>query len=243
MFISFLQHSIEDTANLIGNLEEPTVNVGAKERKTSESPEHLKSTSPIQIPLLGRPQSFGLANSGGIFSFKEHNVTMTFPNGAVTKPAELQMGVLFTGPFRFPSNVTQVSPILWFGARNKKPVKFSRAFEASLPHCIDCSQPGEYNNLGFVKATHDSSFSDKPFVFSEVPVEQTSFTRNKGSIYIKQCCFVCIVHKVPEKALEKTNFCLLNTMSKPFEAKFELNFCVVHGLRTCIEVSYGLRYF
>jgi hypothetical protein len=171
-------------------------------------------------------------------------VTVVFPDETVAKPTELQMGVLFTGPFRLPSNTTQVSPILWLCGMSKKAVKFSKAFEASLPHFIDCSQPDEIGNLAFLKATHDSSFSDKPFVFSEVPAEQTSFTGNRGSVYIKQCCFVCIVHKVPEKVLEKTNFCLVSTVPRQVEAKLELNFCVVYALRTCTEVMiimYQLR--
>lgn len=200
----------------------------------TQPPEQDSSVSPVLLPsLIGKPKSFGFTSAGGTFRFREHNVTVVFPSGAVTKPTEVQMGVLFSGPFRFPSNTTQVSPILWLCAKTKK---FSRSFEASLPHFIDCSQPSEVGNLMFVKATHDSSFSDMPFVFAKVPVDQTSFTGSKGSVYTKQCCFVCIVHKVPEKVLEKSNFCLVRTEPRTIEAKFELNFCVVHALRTCIEV-------
>lgn len=225
------------TATRIGDPEDLVVDFAKGHSNTPPISDHASSASPILLPsLIGKPKSFGFTSTGGTFCFKEHNITVVFPSGAVTKPTEVQMGVLFTGPFRFPSNTTQVSPILWVCARNKKTTKFSKAFDASLPHFIDCSQPGEVANLVFVKATHDSSFSDKPFVFAEVPVDQTSFAGSNGSVYIKQCCFVCIIHKVPEKVLEKTNFCLVSMVPRPIEAKFELNFCIVHALRTCIEV-------
>lgn len=237
-----MQRDMEATASRIHNLGDPVV-ANEEEEPTlpqdSESliPDHPLPIFPILIPLLGKPKSFGFASAGGTFSLKEHNVTVAVPSGAVTKPTEVQMGVLLSGPFKFPSNSTLVSPILWLGVRSKKTMKFSRAIEASLPHFIDCSCPGEISNLAFVKATHDTSFSDRPFVFTEVSVDQTSFTGSKGSVYLKQCCFVCIIHKDPKKVLEKTKFCLVSTVPRPVDARLELNFCVVHSLRTCIEVS------
>ena len=238
---------MEATASRINSLGDPAVakEVGSTfpQRSGSPIPDHPLPTSPILIPLLGKPRSFGFASTGGVFSLKEHNVTIAVPSGAVTKPTEVQMGVLLSGPFRFPSNTTLVSPILWLCARSKKALKFSRAFETSLPHYIDCSCLGEINNLSFAKATHDIAFSEKPFVFTEVPLDQTSFAEGKGSVYLKQCCFVCIIHKVPEKVLERTNFCLVSTVPRPIDARLELNFCVVHSLRTCIEVSIICSYF
>lgn len=198
--------------------------------------DRLYSIPHNQLPFVGSIKTLECTNTGGTFNLDKHSVSIVVPNGAVAKSVEVDAGILLTGPFKFPINTTQVSTILWLCARTKKSLKFTKPIEVRLSHFIDCSEQDEVGNLAFVRATHDSSLSDKPFVFSEV-TDPTTFVNNKGSVFIKQCGFVSIVHKAPKMVLEKTNFFLVNTVPKQIlESKFEMNFTVVYGLKTCIEV-------
>ena len=171
------------------------------------------------------------------FYSKEHNISILIPKGALSKPTTIEVGVMMTGPFCFPENTELVSVILWLCSSTKKPMKFSKPMEITLPHFIDCSDREDYMDLAFMKANHNSNLSDKPFVFAEVP-DQVSFNNKSGTLKTKHACFLCIVHKVPSKVFEKANFCLIQTIPRCIiESKFEMNFCVSYALKTCIEVS------
>lgn len=199
--------------------------------------QHCYSISDDPLSFIGKTSIFECTGSGCTLLLNEHGITVVIPPGAMTKPAEIEVGVLLSGPFKFPSNTTQVSVVLWVCAKNRKSLKLSKPIEVNLPHFIDCSNPQEINKLAFVKATHDSLLSERPFTFTEVSDSAVIFGDGKGTVFMKQVGFFCIVHKVPERVPEKANFCLISTMPKHItEIKFEINFYVVYSLKTCIEV-------
>ena len=165
----------------------------------------------------------------------KHNISLVVHGGAVTKTVEVECGVLVSGPFRFPRHTLPVSVILWFGTKSKKSISFSKPIEIRLPHFIDHSSPLESDNLVFVTASHDSFFSDKPFIFTEVGGD-VNIDSTKGYMHTKNFGFYTLVHRQPRRALEKINYCIMRTTPRTTESNFEMNYCIVHSLKTCTEV-------
>ena len=164
---------------------------------------------------------------------------MIIPSGAVSNGAvDVQVGILLSGPFSFPPDVTPVSPIVWLCAANSSEAfKFSKPIQITLQHYVDCSTSGG-KSLSFFKAAYDST-TDKDFVFKEVDSNHSKFAQVNGTLTTKSCAsFVCIADKDPQNdMLEKSKYSLVYVIPKTLTNTFTMHFCLTFDLKTCIEVG------
>ncbi len=196
--------------------------------------------SACPLPFVGQNVTLKYSGDEVNFVWKEHGIAIRIPKGALPCPTTIELGVLLDGPFRFPQNSKLVSTILWICGKKRKQLNFLKPIKIDLPHIIDCSNPEQSKNLTFAKAAHDSSLSDRPFVFNEIS-DSTYFGTRSGTLSTKHACFLCILHKVPSQVIKNANYCLIKVFPKGAAPDmFEMNFCVTYALKTCIEVRFSL---
>lgn len=174
-----------------------------------------------------------------MYTSKEHGIRVVIPAGAISKGTlYIKVGVLLSGPFTFPTGVKPISPILWLCAMENQSYKFSKPIIITLPHYVDCDSPEEERNFAFTKAAHSESFVDHEYVFKEFSSDTAKFSQGSGTVTTKHCSLMCIVHKEPKEIIvEKSNYCLVSLIpNRILSSTFNMHFCLMVNLKTCIEV-------
>lgn len=201
--------------------------------------EHTNHPLSAPLPFVGQTSTIHCTSLGYRFLSKHHSLSITIPAGALSKPTDIEIGVLLSGPLQFPDSVVPVSAVLWLSTKNSKPLKFSKLVQISMSHCIDFSKPEEAKNVVVMKANIHDSIIEKPFEFTDIS-EPAKFLNRRGNFSTKQTSLFCIVHRVPSMVVEKANFCLISTCTMPKSVmdsnRYEMNFCVSYGIKTCIKV-------
>ena len=200
---------------------------------------HAECTAPLQgVPFIEEISSHTCDHRGATLSI--HDITVTIPPGAIPDEvtAHIEMGVTLYGPFKFPDNHQQVSPILWFCVQ--KDVKFLLPLTFRLPHVLaDTSQA----NITFAKAghlTYQDTMKRNMFTFEPVHNRESDFTKESGYGYLssKHCCFLCLSAEnniTKDLALQK-GYCLHILIEKRSPAYYRILLVFTYFLSTCFEV-------
>ena len=175
------------------------------------------------------------------------DVRVTIPPGAVPDGVviNIEMGVALYGPFKFPDNHQQVSPILWFCIREDVQLLLPISFK--LPHVVTDTS---LIKLFFAKANHteytyDSTMKREMFIFKTLTDEKSNFTncnlaeRESGYGYLsaKHHCFLCIEAQISKKLALEKGFCLHTLIKKINSSSYNILFLCTYFLQTCFFVS------
>ena len=171
------------------------------------------------------------------------DIKVTIPRGAIPDgvTAHLEMGVAMYGPFKFPENHQQVSPILRFCI--KEDIELLLPIVFTVPHIIkDITRV----KLSFAKANHlefnyDPVFDRRMFSFKTVNDSKSGFTSpydksGYGHLSTKHSCFLCIQAETrKDLALEK-GYCLHTLIEKVDSSTYRILLICTYFLQTCFEV-------
>ena len=186
----------------------------------------------LEVITCGQP--------GGVFHSKSNNVTITIPEGAIPSDVHsvnLKFGVALLGPFVMPgSEVKPVSPFVWICIEVAE-FTFNKPIMVILPHSIGCDTEQDCEALMFMKADRYVDEEGK-FLFRKSD-EKSRFRphRMKGTLITQHSCFLCITSKVASTTVLNANYCLMMAMPSRQEARFEVTFCIMYLLETCMKVS------
>ena len=188
------------------------------------------------------------------YSLNEHNFTVKIPKGALKKrgTTEIQVGLLVHGPFTFPEQSRNVSPILWLCAIPE--TKLRKPIQITLPHCMTKGltgslkrKTGEENmTLQFasasLKSSHSSRLHKRQFEFMSAEGEE-SFSETSGILYTKHLIPVCIMasciktSSIGREISLHGNYCIVPVTPRARERDWSIHFCVTFNLHSCIQVN------
>jgi hypothetical protein len=181
-------------------------------------------------------------NNGLEFSIAEHDITLRIPKGAVSAGTtiHLEIGVTMYGPFNF-VKTRPISPIFWLCIRED--ASLEKPLQIILPHFLPglTSENSHFYGVRFAKATHhqSSAAEEVTYDFSRCetkPYFASSGFRHYGILQTKHCCFYCIEAKFTPELAHEADYYLaqIELSSNP---KYEIHYCAIYFLETCIRVS------
>lgn len=181
-------------------------------------------------------------NNGIEFSIAEHDITLRIPKGAVSAGTtiHLEIGVAMYGPFNF-VKTRPISPIFWLCIRED--AHLQKPLQIILPHFLPglTSENSHLYGVNFAKASHHKSSAAEQvaYDFSKCetkPYFASSGFRHYGILQTKHCCFYCIEAKFTPELAHKADYYLVQIefSSNP---KYEIHYCAIYFLDTCIRVS------
>ena len=244
--------AIKQLTNKVKHLknEKEAIQIALEKRQTqilSHSKFFEEAKVQAKIPFLHH-QLLECDFSGKELHIEDHDITLTIPEGAVTKGKRLylEVGVAMYGPFIFPTRDAQpISPILWLCPLDGD-FAVNKPIQIKLPHFLTglSTERLQDHGVGFMKANHTDKIIDrhgqiyykfqnsegsKKFISNDI--ESKSF----GILTTKHCCFYCIeAKKSPIMTLDATYYLIrIENSSHP---NYEVHFAAICYLKTCLEV-------
>lgn len=194
------------------------------------------------IPFLGPTTFIKCDSSGGVYHDPVHDFSVRIPETAVPEGASItiEIGVMLSGPFQFPTDLKPVSPIVWLCVRNQENFEFVKPVQIILPHYLHIASQDDLNRLQltFLKAKHAVS-DNSLYQFTQAEGTATIEVQStQGTLSTKHFCFLCIAAKLSPEDTDKVNYCLVQVQPCTLEtSSWMVYFCVAYFLQTCIEVS------
>ena len=234
--------------------------------KTSSDFDHDRSSGSISFTLS--PTMLRYEGEELEYHSKEHNFSVKIPKAALKKrgTVEIQVGLAIHGPFTFPENTRNVSPILWLCAIPES--KFRKPIQVTLPHCILDGRPGslkrrrtdENLSLLFASANLKSSSSSssssgkncgkRNFDFDQAEGEDFVFSSTQDSLscsfstkHLSPLCIVASCGRMLDVVREIAShavYCVVPVVPVVPVGMREWNvhFCLTFNLPTCVQVYY-----
>ena len=199
------------------------------------------------------------------YQSQRHNFSIRIPKGALKKKGtvEIQIGLAIHGPFTFPEQCCNVSPILWLCSIPD--TKFRKPIQITLPHCVtDARLPASFRRrrlegcdgiaLQFTAASlksGSSSSSNKARVkqqFEFHPTEGEELitaepSSMSGVLSTKHLSPLCIVascgksHDLPREVALHAIYCIVPVIPATISGReWNVHFCITFNLNTCIQV-------
>lgn len=212
-------------------LKQSTIGCSLEHEQVDIVPECIRPTATLQ----------NCTSAGVHFNDEAHGFTLKISKGAIPDGEKLtiDIGVALYGPFLYPEGFRPTSPVFWLCVRGHKSYKFQKPVEVTMQHflSIDSTIDVTSTGLSFVKAGHDVNPQGK-CSFSMLKEAQYFETGSHcGSLLSKHFCYLCIVGKINELTLLKSNFCLFGTLPNTFvyDKPMYVFFFVTYFLATCLE--------
>ena len=220
--------------------------ISTGKENTSQSRYFNEAKSQANIPFLHH-QVLECDSSCQEFYIEDHDITLTIPEGAVTKGRKLylEVGVAMYGPFIFSRDVQPVSPILWLCPLNED-FAVNKPFQIKLPHYLTGLSTGKLQDLGvgFMKANHAKKidhcgkihYKFQDFNEGSISFISNGFESNAfGIMTTKHCCFYCIkADKSPLLSLDATYY--LIRIENSLHPQYEVHFAAIYYIKTCLKV-------
>ena len=198
------------------------------------------------------------------YSSEEHNFSISIPRAALKKrtPIEIQVGLAIHGPFTFPENSRNVSPILWLCSIPD--TKFRKPIHVTLPHCIADARPGSLKrrrtedglSLQFASANLKSGTTatsktcgKRQFEFNQADGEDfvvssyQNSTKMICSFSTKHLSPLCVVascgrvHELSREISLHAVYCVVPVVPRAISGReWNVHFCVTFSLPTCVQV-------
>lgn len=190
---------------------------------------------------------------------REHNFSIKIPKGAVKKPAtvEIQVGLAIHGPFVFPENSRNASPILWLCSIPD--TKFRKPIHITLPHCIAEARSGSLKRRKYdegvclqfasasLKPASSKSRGRREFEFSPADGEEEIHCGPEadmsGAIATKHLSPLCIVascgkmNAVMQEMTLHAVYCIVPVIPITVTGRqWSIHFCITFDLPTCVQV-------
>ena len=197
-----------------------------------------------EVPFLYH-QVLECGYEGLTHTISDHDVTITIPEGAVSKgdTVHFELGVSLYGPFRFPENVRPISPVIWL-CLLEEDYDLKQTFEIHVPHFLMhlTKQRIWYHQVHFAKANHnyiEMNNKRTTYTFQQLDSQPYFVTKDDKPFAIlrtKHCCFLCLEAKKSQQLTKDTKYCLVRIDCSPYK----VNFLATFFLKTCLKVRlYG----
>ena len=182
-------------------------------------------------------------NNGIEFTIGEHDITLRVPKGAICvgETIHLEIGVAMYGPFNF-VETRPISPVIWLCIREE--AKLQKPLQIILPHFLPglTNENSQLYDVGFAKAAHHNYSSEAEQVtynFSKCETKTyfaSNGSRHYGIFQTKHCCFYCLEAKYTPELAKSADYYLaqIESSSNP---KYEIHYCAIYFLDTCVRVS------
>lgn len=178
-------------------------------------------------------------SSGLEHTFKDHDITLRIPEGAVAEnqAINIEVGVAMYGQFIFPNDTQPISPIVWLHLESGE-MKIEKPFQLILPHFLIGLTKDQLreHNVCFGKASLIYGIEDDDMKYEFKPCECKPLFASIGKksyaiLQSDHSCFYCLqANKTPE-LVQDASFCLtriisLQTNEVYFIATYFLNVCI-----------------
>ena len=188
------------------------------------------------VPFVQDVEYHTCDKNGATFSILDHDIEVTIPPGAIPDGvvAHIEMCVAMYGPFIFPKNHQQVSPVLWFCIKEDIDLLLPIVF--TVPHIIS---DVTHVPLSFAKANHlHISYDPKFFFFKPVTNVNSSFVFKSGygQLSTRHPCLFCIQAKTSKDLALEKGFCLHTLIEKVDSSTYRILLLCTYFLKTCFEV-------
>ena len=196
--------------------------------------------------LQSKVKTFKVDRKGREYSINSHDITLTIPPAAIKEghmSLDIEVAVMLSGPFVFPSNMRPISPILWICSRNK--ALLCKPIEITLPHFVGTLDGDESKLLGmqFMKASHYAPTlpdGTRRFTFDHIGTNSsTSFTSLSGKLKTLHFCFLCIAAPESRALYKRALYCLMRVDPIIWDIsrqKQEIYFVLSYYMKTCLKV-------
>lgn len=214
--------------------------------KNYESEFYTAANRTANVPFLDH-KLLECDSNGLEYTNECHDITLRVPEGAVEigKKIHFEFAVAMYGPYIFPENTQPTSPILWLCILEKD-VKLRKPFLVILPHYLTglSNDMVEQYHAGFAKADHnDYTWEGKQMWYhfhlchDIKPLFARSGSKGYGVLISNHCCYYCLLaEKTPELAM-KAGYMLVRVESILAPHQYEIYFCAIFFLNTCVQVS------
>ena len=180
--------------------------------------------------------------SGLKFTFKNHDITVKIPEGALAIGEKIHVEVAVMpmyGPFQFLKGARLISPVVWLCPLEKN-VHLKRPIHVTLPHILSglTEEKAQYYQVQFNKANHNDYASG---VYNFQPAEGSLQLFSEGDqsyamLSTNHFCYICITAKDKPELKMDAGYCLTRAESRIAQWRYEAYFCVSYYLKTCLQV-------
>ena len=181
--------------------------------------------------------------SGFEYTNTHHDITIKIPEGATAgrETIHFEIAVVMYGPFIFQQDCQPVSPILWLCIVEEN-YELKKPLQITLPHFLIgvTEEKARLRSLTFAKASHTDRHPQGYDFHQSANHDDNTFlsigNRNYGILLTYHCCFLCIQEKVTRESVFDAGYCLARVESVISPQTYEVYFCAMYLLRTCLKV-------
>jgi len=188
---------------------------------------------PDIVSWIGCIETHPLGDAVGVFHSDNHEVTVTFPPGAIPRGQQgvLKFAATICAPVKFAPDVVPVSAIVWLCMD----VKLQKSVTLCLPHFVRVKNNSHVNSLYFARMTHASTSEGYMNV-----IDSGTFKVGEsfGLIEVDRSCYCCIVNSITmAEDIPESKYRIIPMKHKlPVNDHWKCDVCIIPALSTCRTV-------
>ena len=201
-----------------------------------------------QLPFIKPVEILQVSSSGKQYCDESLGLSIDIPQGAVPESSllHLEVGMCLYGPFKFPTDLCPIAPILMLCSRND--ITLHKDIQITLPHNIifDDTNNTATNGIKVIKANHRSLFETGESVFNNIVQHcdilfctQNSF--GLATFSLRSFSFVTLfADRDNFEVARQRGYCVCPLFPLPSaHPTVSLTFylCVTYFMKPCLEVS------
>ena len=201
-----------------------------------------------ELPFIKPVEVLQVSSKGRLYFDDSLGLCIDVPEGAVPEGSllQLEVGMCLYGPFKFPTDLYPIAPILMLCSRSD--IKLHKSVNITIPHIIADAEgiDSKARGIQVIKANHTSLLVAGEGIFDNV-IEDSNlvFHSHNGfglaTFSLPHFSFISIFEKRDNiEVAKERGYCICPLLPSPstiYSGKLTFYLCVTYFMKPCIEVS------